>query len=179
MNYRSVNGGGIAEGTKTLGTIKVDTVAPTLTSKAVNRTAVAGATDAGSGVAALEYSTDAGATWQGYTAALNAGNKAAAVLFRAADVAGNAAAEQEVKFAAVAVPSETGKPSASATPSVTATATTATAGSSQQAAATQDAQASGELASTGAGDSLAWTLRGGLMLVLGGLVLRLRKSASA
>ncbi|MEO8219848.1 MAG: LPXTG cell wall anchor domain-containing protein [Specibacter sp.] len=99
------------------------------------------------------------------------------MLFRAADVAGNAAAGQEVKFAAVAVPSETGKPSASATPS--ATATTAIAGSSQQAAATQDAQTSGELASTGAGDSLAWSLGGGLMLVLGGLVLSLRKSARA
>lgn len=179
VNYRSVNGGGIAEGTKTLGTIKVDTVAPALTAKAVNRTAAAGATDAGSGIAALEYSTDAGATWQAYTAAVDAGNKAATVLFRAADAAGNAAAVQEVKFAAVAGPGETAKPSESATPSATVTGTpasTATAGVKLPAGNAQD---SGELAVTGVGSSLTWLSAGALVLMIGGLVLRLRKRARA
>ncbi|POH59769.1 alkaline phosphatase family protein [Arthrobacter glacialis] len=172
VNYRSVNGGNGTEETKTLGTIKVDTVAPALTSVAANRTAVASATDAGSGIATLEYSVDAGSTWAPYTAAVVAGNKAATVLFRATDVAGNATATQEVRFVAVGAPSESAQPSPSTSAPGSATAP-GTAGTDHA------AQDSGGLASTGASGGLIWLSSAALMLVLGGLVLRLRKRARA
>lgn len=172
VNYRSVNAGGGTEETKTLGTIKVDTVAPALTAKAANRAAVASATDAGSGIAALEYSVDAGSTWAPYTAAVEVGSKAATVVFRATDVAGNATATQEVLFVAVGAPSESAQPSQS--PSVPGGAT-----STAPAGANHAAQDSGGLATTGASGGLIWLSSAALVLVLGGLVLRRLKRARA
>lgn len=173
VNYRSVNGGGGFEETQTIGAIKVDTVAPALTFKAVNRTAVASATDAGSGIATREYSTDAGATWRANTAPVDAGNDAVTVLFRAFDVAGNTSAIREVRFAAVAVPNETSKP----LPSATATAT-ATPSENPAAGGGQTTPGSGELATTGASGVLIW-FSSALVLLLGGLVLRLRRRTRA
>ncbi|SEE00125.1 Type I phosphodiesterase / nucleotide pyrophosphatase [Arthrobacter alpinus] len=167
IDYRSVNGGGVAEESKTLGTIKVDTTIPILTSKAVNRTAEAQASDAASGIAALEFSTDAGATWQPYTAAVAAGENAATVQFRAADVAGNSTTVQDVKIAAMAWPGGSATPSASAT--VTASAH-ASAGATVPAAQDPD-----QLAVTGASSSLTWLSAGALMLMLGGVAMRLRR----
>jgi plastocyanin len=59
------------------------------------------ATDAGSGVASIEYALDSGA-WTAYTSAVRVGAPGAHTLrYRATDVAGNAAAEKTVTFTVV------------------------------------------------------------------------------
>lgn len=170
VDYRSVNGGGTAEETKTLGTIKVDTAAPGLAAAAEGRTAKATATDAGSGIAALEFSSDAGATWQAYKSPVAVGSNAATILFRASDVAGNVTAQQELAFAAVAGPGAQPSGTPSTQPGETPTdGTTAPAGSA--AGDSQDG-----LASTGASGMLLMS-SAALLLLIGGIALRIRRRA--
>ena len=74
------------------------------------------ATDAGSGVALVEYALD-GAAWQAYTAPVVVGTVGAhTVRYRATDNAGNTSAERTTSFTVVAPPQpDTTPPAASAT----------------------------------------------------------------
>lgn len=168
--YRSVNGGGIVEEPKTLGTVKVDTAAPELGASAEGRTAKATATDTGSGIAATEFSSDAGTMWQAYTAPVAVGSNAATILFRAVDVAGNVSAQQEVAFAAVAGPTEQPSETPSAQPSAQP--------SELPTSAATGNNAHGDLASTGANGTLMIS-SAALLLLLGGIALRIRRRVRA
>ncbi len=94
FSYRSRDTAGNLEEAKAAAEFKVDTQAPTV-SAAVDadaRTVTVEAADSGSGIATVEYSTDGGATWQAYAAAIQAGDDGVSVAYRATDHAGLAAA---------------------------------------------------------------------------------------
>ncbi|WP_231391890.1 NPCBM/NEW2 domain-containing protein [Arthrobacter sp. 35W] len=90
FNYRSSDAAANLESTKTLGEINVDTVVPEVsaTVDTAARTVAIDATDEGSGIDSVEYSTDAGSTWNTYTAPIKAGDGGASVAYRATDEAG-------------------------------------------------------------------------------------------
>lgn len=116
LRYRATGADGAVEAVQTLATVKVDTIKPTIAATIVNRTVVLAASDSGSGVAAIEYSTDAGATWRPYSTPIAAGNGALTVSYRAIDVAGNVSADEPP----VTIPAESGKPAIHAPSSVVA-----------------------------------------------------------
>jgi hypothetical protein len=177
FTYRSVNGGGVAEETKTLAAIKVDTMAPAVGAGVAGRTVTATASDAGSGLRSLEFSTDGGKKWQPYTAAVKAGDKAISVQFQASDVAGNSSRTRSVDVAAlpVATPSASPAPSTSAAPSASTTASAPASAKAPSAtvAPSKDAAAT-ELAQTGVAGGLAWLIAVAALALLAGLALRVR-----
>jgi len=67
------------------------------------RTVTLRAADAGSGVDSIEYSTDAGASWKRYTAAVTVGSAAETVAFRATDKAGNVEATNRARVPATGI----------------------------------------------------------------------------
>lgn len=75
-------------------TLSVDTIAATLTPSVSERTLTLTASDAGSGVAKIEYSTD-GVTWKAYDKPIVAGDDGLVVDARVSDVAGNITALTE------------------------------------------------------------------------------------
>jgi len=88
FSYRSI-GAGITESAHSL-MIKADSTAPVVTPSLDSSTGTfsATATDSGSGVALVQYSSN-GTTWNTYTAPIVAGTGATSFEFRATDVAGN------------------------------------------------------------------------------------------
>ncbi len=121
FTYRSSDdAGNIEEDKSTIG-FKVDTQVPAVSASvdADARTVTVNATDAGSGVASVEFSTDGGATWQAYTGVVKAGDDGVSLAYRATDKAGLMAAST---VDAVVAPGESPEP---ATPSLSAPATAA------------------------------------------------------
>ncbi len=94
--YRSVDDGA-TEATRSLD-VKVDTAVPRVTATwdASSRTVSVKATDAGSGVASVEYRVGSG-PWTPYTKPVPAGDDEATIQARATDEAGNVAAPASVK----------------------------------------------------------------------------------
>lgn len=84
-------------------TVSIDGAKPVVTATAdpSARTVTAAATDATSGVASLEFSLDAGATWAPYTAPIAASAARTEVWTRATDVAGNVSVPSSVVVDAV------------------------------------------------------------------------------
>lgn len=80
-------------------TFKIDATAPTVTpvADATARTVKATATDAGSGVAGLQFRIDDATEWTAYTGTILVGLEATTVHLRATDNAGNASASQAVE----------------------------------------------------------------------------------
>lgn len=92
VQYRSTDAAGNVEEAATLGPIKVDSDRPTVGVTVDGRRFVVTAADSVSGIAAVEYSLDAGATWTAYTTPVTAPAEGAQLIARAADRAGNASA---------------------------------------------------------------------------------------
>lgn len=113
FKYRSTDAAGNVEDAKAA-EFKVDTQVPTVVAKVDGRNIKLTAADSGSGIASVEYSTNGGATWQAYTAAIKAGKDGVSVSYRATDKAGLSAAST-----ANAVVPPVGKPQPEA-PSITA-----------------------------------------------------------
>ncbi|MET4003633.1 alpha-glucosidase [Arthrobacter sp. UYCu511] len=90
FKYRSTDAAGNVEAEKATAEFKVDTQVPVVTAivNAGARTVVVEASDSGSGVATVEFSTNGGATWQAYTSAINAKDDGVSVAYRATDKAG-------------------------------------------------------------------------------------------
>ncbi|PJI93579.1 OmpL47-type beta-barrel domain-containing protein [Luteimicrobium subarcticum] len=76
-------------------TVRIDTVAPSVTAKLAGRTVTLAAHDATSGVARVEYRLPGGA-WTTYDKPVAVPAGVGSVAFRATDVAGNASAAQEL-----------------------------------------------------------------------------------
>ncbi len=91
FEYRSTDKAGNVEAAKSLA-LKVDTVLPEVSATVADRKVALAASDAGSGIAATEYSLDGGQTWQGYSAPVAAGDGGLSLLYRASDQAGNVSA---------------------------------------------------------------------------------------
>ncbi|MHA7270871.1 NPCBM/NEW2 domain-containing protein [Arthrobacter sp. HLT1-20] len=111
FKYRSSDAAGNVETVKATADFKVDTQVPVV-SAAVDakvRTVTLTATDSGSGIAAVEYSTDGGTTWKAYTAAIKAADSGVSVGYRATDKAGLRASST---VDAVVAPVETPEPAA-------------------------------------------------------------------
>ncbi|WP_230108697.1 NPCBM/NEW2 domain-containing protein [Microbacterium foliorum] len=89
LQYRSTDAADNVEEAHSLGPIRVDTAKPAASVEADGRTFVVTATDAGSGVASIDFSLDGGGTWTAYEAPVAAGSKVAELTARATDVAGN------------------------------------------------------------------------------------------
>ncbi|WP_382303986.1 ThuA domain-containing protein [Herbiconiux sp. UC225_62] len=90
--------------------VKIDTVVPTATGSAAERTVTLAGTDATSGVSRVEYrlSGDAADAWRSYTApVVVAGTAAETVTYRAVDVAGNVSATGTVEVAETSQPEPT------------------------------------------------------------------------
>ncbi|MGO2541623.1 MAG: NPCBM/NEW2 domain-containing protein [Specibacter sp.] len=119
FKYRSSDAAGNMEKAQETADFKVDTEVPVLTGTvdAGARTVTVDASDSGSGIATVEYSTDGGSTWQAYLEAVKAGDDGVSVAYRAADNAGLVAAST---VDAVVAPVETPEPAA---PSVSAPST--------------------------------------------------------
>lgn len=111
FNYRSSDAAGNVENEKSAGEFKVDTQVPLITATVDGdaRTVTLDASDSGSGIATVEYSTDGGKTWQSYTDAIKAGNDGVSVAYRVTDKAGLSAAST---VDAVVAPVETPEPAA-------------------------------------------------------------------
>ncbi|MFC4224589.1 NPCBM/NEW2 domain-containing protein [Lysinibacter cavernae] len=105
--YRSTDTNGNVESEKSLGVLRVDTQRPSVEAVADPdaRTVTVTASDSGSGIGAIEYSTDTGGTWQAYTEPITAPDGGIRVQVRATDVAGNISAERD---AVVIAPKPTG-----------------------------------------------------------------------
>ncbi|POH74225.1 alpha-N-acetylglucosaminidase TIM-barrel domain-containing protein [Arthrobacter glacialis] len=194
VSYRSVALGGTEETAKTLGTVKVDTIRPTVASSVSQRMVTLTGADAGSGVASIESSADGGATWRSYSAPIAAGDVALTLTYRSRDVAGNTSAPvTPLVIDAVPTPSAapsataSGLASASATPSSTGSATasasaTSTAGSSTPGATPSNSTsptataATSELSHTGAG-STPLLIMGMVVLLLGTVLTLARRRA--
>ncbi|WP_245933403.1 OmpL47-type beta-barrel domain-containing protein [Arthrobacter livingstonensis] len=88
VKFRSIDLAGDLETAKTLGSLKVDTTVPSITATIADRTATITAADSGSGIAAVEYSTDGGTTWRAYTVPIKAGVDGVSLAYRATDAAG-------------------------------------------------------------------------------------------
>ncbi|MEO6529936.1 MAG: NPCBM/NEW2 domain-containing protein [Specibacter sp.] len=125
FSYRSSDAAGNVETNKATGDFKVDTTVPVVAAAvdAKARTVTVTASDSGSGVAAVECSTDGGTTWQNYSGAIKAGDDGVSVGYRVTDKAGLRSSSD---VDAVVLPVETPEPPA---PSISAPAT-AVAGSS-------------------------------------------------
>ncbi|WP_168203812.1 alpha-N-acetylglucosaminidase TIM-barrel domain-containing protein [Humibacter ginsenosidimutans] len=106
LSYRSTGTNGKVEEAQSLDTVKVDSTAPIVQAKAEGRTVTITASDDGSGIASVEYSTDGGSTWKSYTAPVEAGKDALTVSYRATDVAGNPSTAHDP----VTVPADTSEP---------------------------------------------------------------------
>ena len=91
FEYRSTDKAGNVEAAKSLA-LKVDTVLPEVSATVADRKVALAASDAGSGIAATEYSLDGGQAWQGYSAPVAAGDGGLSLLYRASDQAGNVSA---------------------------------------------------------------------------------------
>ncbi|MCL1841517.1 MAG: glycoside hydrolase family 3 C-terminal domain-containing protein, partial [Propionibacteriaceae bacterium] len=76
--------------------VKVDKTAPTVTPTLNGATLTLTATDATSGVASIQYSADAGTTWQTYTDPIDLSQ--GSVLYRATDQAGNVSQAQTAEL---------------------------------------------------------------------------------
>lgn len=176
VQYRSVSASGLAEETKTLGPVKVDTVRPVVAAAVAGRAVTLSASDAGSGIAAVEFTSDGGTSWQAYTAPIAAGDGALTVGFRAADVAGNASAPAEpVVVEAAAKPTPTATSMATASPSVSPTASATVPPSSTPPTSTPAGAGQGDgLANTGASLGIL-PATGLLVLLLGSALLALRR----
>ncbi|MEO6529935.1 MAG: NPCBM/NEW2 domain-containing protein [Specibacter sp.] len=167
VDFRSTDATGNREPAKTL-TAKVDTLVPTVTATvdAEARIITVHAADSRSGVAAVEYSTDGGKSWQAYTTPIKAGDNGVSVAYRASDVAGLVAASTaNAVVAPVASSSPSASPSSSATPKPTVPSTTPAGTSATTAPGNISANAS-DLAHTGASVLLPAGLA--LLLMLGG-----------
>jgi peptidoglycan/xylan/chitin deacetylase (PgdA/CDA1 family) len=92
LSYRS-SGAGFTEATKSIA-LKTDTIAPTVTPlfNSTTRTYSATASDANSGIASIEVSSNNGTLWSTYSAPVAVGNGTVSLLFRATDNAGNVSA---------------------------------------------------------------------------------------
>lgn len=84
----AVDGDGIPSQVKEL-QLNIDSTAPAVKAETTNAQLALSATDELSGVASIEYSTDEGATWQTYTAAVPFPTAPASIQYRATDKAGN------------------------------------------------------------------------------------------
>ncbi|WP_243400088.1 NPCBM/NEW2 domain-containing protein [Arthrobacter glacialis] len=111
FKYRSSDAAGNVETVKATADFKVDTQVPVVAAAvdAKERTVTVTASDSGSGVAAVEYSTDGGTTWKTYTGAIKAGDDGVSVGYRVTDKAGLRASST---VDAVVVPVETPEPAA-------------------------------------------------------------------
>ncbi|MET4003632.1 MULTISPECIES: OmpL47-type beta-barrel domain-containing protein [Arthrobacter] len=162
VDFRSTDATGNREPAKTA-TAKVDTQLPTVSAVVDEdaRTVTVDASDAGSGIASVEYSTDGGATWQAYTSAIKATDGGVSVAYRATDKAGLVAASTvEAVIAPIEVPEPTPTPTQTPEPSDPST---PTAPPTSSAPSISD---SDELAHTGASVLLPAGIA--LLLVLGG-----------
>ena len=83
----------------TLTPVQTDTTPPTVSATVAGRTVTVTATDAGSGVASVEYQLDSG-NWTAYTAPVTVDALAHTVSYRATDKAGNVSAVGSVQVAA-------------------------------------------------------------------------------
>jgi uncharacterized cupredoxin-like copper-binding protein len=127
VSYRATDEAGnvSAEGMAHFTVVQQDTTAPTVTGQVVGQQDANGAyigsamvtvsaTDAGSGVASIEYKLDGGA-WTAYTQAVQVSTPGAhTVLFRATDQAGNVSAEGSKTFTVVSGQVDETPPSVSA-----------------------------------------------------------------
>jgi beta-glucosidase-like glycosyl hydrolase len=93
-------------------TVRIDTAAPTVTASDAGGKLTLTASDTGSGVAQVQYSTDGGAHWNGYSAAVPIAGLAQSFAYRAIDTAGNTSAAASITVKAslsVTKPVITGK----------------------------------------------------------------------
>lgn len=115
LSYRAIGTNGLTADARSLAAVKVDSTPPTVSATVAGRTVTITADDSGSGVAAIQYSTDAGAHWKTYTSPIVAGDSAVTIAYRAIDIAGNvSAARPPVTLDAVQPP--TGTPTSGPTP---------------------------------------------------------------
>lgn len=119
FTYRSSDTAGNVEEDQSTADFKVDTQVPVVTGTvdADARTVTLDASDSGSGIATVEYSTDGGTTWLAYKETIKAADDGVSLAYRAADNAGLVAAST---VDAVVAPVETPEPAA---PSVSAPST--------------------------------------------------------
>ena len=104
VSVRAVDSAGNRSAATVL-TVNYDSVAPVSTAVADSaaRSMTLAATDATSGVASVQFSTD-GSTWSTYGSPVIAGSGATTVWYRAVDAAGNVEVARSVAFAAVSTP---------------------------------------------------------------------------
>lgn len=106
IQYYSAHANGTTEGIQTSEWVKVDTEAPVVTGSfsESSRVVVLEALDTVSGVAAIEYSLDAGQTWVTFDQSIQVGDDAGSIMFRARDNAGNLSEVGSLDFPAGETP---------------------------------------------------------------------------